>query len=236
MAVRPVLPGVTLIGLPQVNVWLLQGNGEAAVIDTGLRWYRSQLLLALDQALEPGTRITSILLTHGHCDHAGNAAFLAKRFGAELNCHRLEAPYVSARRLFGRPGLHRLMFLAGEGVFPVRRHHVDFALEDGDTVYTPIGPLRVVHSPGHTRGHVSFFHDENGWLFSGDAILNVIPFKQTTGLCIPPPIFTEDVRVAAESARRLTSLKPSALLSGHGWPRLENTATALEEFAANLAD
>jgi len=236
MSVRPVLPGVTLIDLPRENVWLLQGGGEAALIDTGLRWSRSRLLRALDQALEPGTRIASIFLTHGHCDHAGNAAFLANKFGAKIHCHRIEVPYVSTRKLYGRPGSHKLLFMAGEAIFPVRRFKVDVVLEDGDAVASPIGPLRVVHSPGHTRGHASYFHEEHGWLFSGDAILNVIPFARKTALCLSPPIFTEDIGIAARSARRLAELRPSALLSGHGWPHLDNTAEALQVFGEGLPD
>jgi glyoxylase-like metal-dependent hydrolase (beta-lactamase superfamily II) len=233
---RPVLPGVTLIDLPQENVWLLQGGGVAALIDTGLYWSRRRLLAALEQALEPGTRLTSIYLTHGHCDHAGNAAFLRTRFAAKVYCPRIEVPYVSTRRLYGWPGLHRLMFLVGEAVFPVQRFEVDVALEDGDIIPSPIGPQRVVHSPGHTRGHASYFHEANGWLFSGDAILNVIPFVRKTALCLSPPVFTEDMVAAANSARRLAELGPSALLSGHGWPHTENTAEALQSFVRGLPE
>jgi glyoxylase-like metal-dependent hydrolase (beta-lactamase superfamily II) len=229
-----VLPGVSLIDLPQENVWVLQGGGEAALVDTGLSWSRRRLMVALDQALEPGSRLTSIFLTHGHCDHAGNAAFLARQFGAKVYCHRIEEPYVSTRRLYGRPGLHKLMFLIGEAVLPVRRFPVDVLVEDGDVVPSPIGPLRVIHSPGHTRGHVSYFQEGLGCLFSGDAILNVIPFARKTDLCLSPPIFTEDIVTAASSARRLAEVRPSALLSGHGWPHTENTADALQAFVRGL--
>lgn len=236
MPVSPVLPGVHLINLPQENVWLLQGGGEAALIDTGLSWFRRRLLAAIDQALDPGTSLTSIFLTHGHCDHAGNVAFLARRFAAKIYCHRFEVPFVSTLKLYGRPGLHQLMFLAGEVLLPVRRFRVDVVLEDGDEVQTPIGPMTVVHSPGHTRGHVSYFHEQERLLFCGDAILNVIPFLRKTALCLSPPIFTEDTVTAARSACRLAALNPQALLSGHGRPLLKDTAAAVQAFTRGLPE
>src|SRR5690348_14404911 len=96
MPLLPILPGVSLVRMPLVNAWLLHDNSEAALIDTGSRWHRGQLL----RALPGGVRLTSILLTHGHCDHAGNAAFLAERFGAGLYAHTEEIDFVQTRKTY----------------------------------------------------------------------------------------------------------------------------------------
>src|SRR5438105_1689081 len=98
MLLHTVFTGVTLINLPQENVWLLHKGRDAVLIDTGLRWDRGRLLRALAEALPPDFRLHSILQTHGHCDHAGNSAFLAECHGARIHAHELEAPFLNTRR------------------------------------------------------------------------------------------------------------------------------------------
>jgi glyoxylase-like metal-dependent hydrolase (beta-lactamase superfamily II) len=231
MSLHPVFPGVTLVSLPWVNAWLLHGNGEAVLIDTGTRWDRKRLL----SVLPPGLQLTSILLTHAHCDHAGNAAFLADRLGARLIAHREEVVFMETRRTYVPRGarglsLKGLLFAAGEVVFPVQRRKVDIIVQEGDRIETPIGPLTALHTPGHTPGHVSYFHEGEGWFFSGDALINVIPWIRKTGLCLPVPIFTSDIQAGHHSARKIADLGPNALLAGHGWPLLENTAQTIRTF------
>ena len=236
MPLHPIFPGVSHIDLPWTNAWLLHHGEEAVLIDTGTRWDRKQILAALP----PGTRLTSILLTHGHCDHAGNAAFLAERFGAKLVAHEEERVYVETRRTYIPRGIRAIgprgiLCALGEMAFPVKRRKVDVIVQEGDRVDTPIGPLTVLHTPGHTPGHVSYFHEGEGWLFSGDALLNVIPFLRRTGLSLAPSIFCSDVAALRRSARRIAELGPGALLAGHGWPHTQNTATAIRAFVDRAA-
>jgi glyoxylase-like metal-dependent hydrolase (beta-lactamase superfamily II) len=233
MSLHPVFPGVSLINLPWVNAWLLHKDNEAVLIDTGTRWDRKRLLSALPR----GSRFTSVLLTHGHCDHAGNAAFLADHCGARLIAHEEEVVFMETRRTYVPRGMGALsasglLFAAGEVVFPVRRHKVDRIVQEGDRIETPIGPLTVLHTPGHTPGHVSYLHEGEGWLFSGDALINVIPWVRRTGLCLPVPVFTSDIEAGHRSARRIAELGPAALLAGHGWPLVQDTAAAIRSFIA----
>jgi glyoxylase-like metal-dependent hydrolase (beta-lactamase superfamily II) len=241
MPLRSVLPGVFLIDLPLVNVWLLLDGKEAVLIDTGTYWDRKAVVAALDEALPPGATLQKILLSHGHCDHTGNAAFLAKKYGAKLHAHHIEVPFIATRRTYIPRDLRGLgpqgiSFAVGELIFPVRRHPVEVELTGGDRVETPIGPLLVVHTPGHTMGHTSFLHEEKKWLFSGDAIINVIPWVRKTALCLPVPTFSNDMAMARRSARKMAELEPVALLPGHGWPRLENTAEDLQAFVNGLPE
>jgi glyoxylase-like metal-dependent hydrolase (beta-lactamase superfamily II) len=239
MPLRPVLPGVTLVDLPLVNVWLLHDDQEAFVVDTGSYWDRRALSAAIGTVLDRGIRLTGILQTHGHCDHAGNTAWLRRHHGAKVHAHAAEVPHISELRPYGPAGWRRLsrsglLFLAGEAVFPTRRCPVDVVLHDGDVISSPIGPLRVVHSPGHTDGHVAYLQEERGWLLSGDAIINVIPWVRRTALSLAVPVFSVSMAQCAESARRLAALDASVLLPGHGWARLENTARDVRDWAERL--
>ncbi len=99
------------------------------------------------------------------------------------------------------------------------------ALVDGDEVFG----LQIVGTPGHTAGHLAVFDADTGVLVAGDAL--------TTGekLSGSNPQFTEDEAAAAESVRRLATLKPTTILVGHGPPLTEGAAAALDELAASLA-
>jgi hydroxyacylglutathione hydrolase len=236
---RPVFPGLYQIALPWTNVWLLAKGRDAVLIDCGTCRDRRRLLAALAEALPADYRLHAVLLTHGHCDHAGNAAFLAERFGARLHAHREEVPFLAARHTYIPRGLRALgprglIFALGEAAFPVKRRAVDVTLEEGDRVETPLGPLTVIHTPGHTPGHTAYFHEREGWLFSGDALLNVIPFIMRTGLSLPPPLFSADMPGVRRSARRIAEIGPRALLAGHGWPHQQDTAAALRAFVKTL--
>src|SRR5688572_10231008 len=102
---HPVAPGVWQIAFPWTNAWLLARGGEAMLIDCGTRWDRKVLEKALEEAVPSGFTLRSVLLTHAHCDHAGNAAFLAEKYGAELVCHTLEEPFLATRCTYAPRGI-----------------------------------------------------------------------------------------------------------------------------------
>lgn len=233
--------GVFRVALPASNAWLLVKDSDAILIDNGTRRDRWRLLSLFKREYSGNLKLHSILQTHGHCDHAGNMAFLATRFGARIHAHAAEVPFLATRRTYvprGRRALSGsgLLFALGEVYWPVKRHAVDVVLHEGDHIETPLGLLTVVSTPGHTPGHISFFQEREGWLFSGDALLNIIPWVRRTGLSLPMPIFTSDMQAAHRSVRKLAELEPSALLAGHGYPHMDGTAAALKEFVKRLPE
>lgn len=85
-----------------------------------------------------------------------------------------------------------------------------------------IGPLRAIASPGHTPGHLSFLHEEQGTLLVGDC-LGVVAGR----LVRAPEQFTADLEIAEQTLHRLLALRGSRMLFGHGpelagpWGELE---------------
>ncbi len=245
MRVYRIEEGIWQISLAWSNSWLLWEGGEsseATLIDTGLRRDRGALLAGLEQIGVHQAQVRNVLLTHAHCDHAGNAAFFAGR-SAKVKLQEAEIPFLSVPRRTYRPAgigiLTRphtaLAFAIGEARFPVPRIAEGLvALAPNETISAPGGPLRVIHSPGHTPGHVAFYREHDGVLFSGDAAMNIIPIRRVVGLSLPIRFLSSDWEQSKASARRLADLAPRLLLSGHGPPLREDTAKCMQAWANTL--
>lgn len=244
MRVYRIEDGIWQISLAWSNVWLLWegGNSEAALIDSGLQEDREALRAALQQIGIAEAQVRSVLLTHAHCDHAGNAAYFAGQ-SATVRLHEDEAPFLSIpRRTYVPHGMACLLrphtalaFAIGEARYPVERMAQGLVrLAANDTIQAPGGLLRVVPSPGHTPGHIAFLRESDGVLFSGDAVMNIIPIRRVIGLSLPIRFLSADWEQAKFSARRLADLAPRLLLSGHGPPLRQDTAERLQAWAGTL--
>lgn len=112
-------------------------------------------------ATQLGITLEKILLTHGHIDHAGGTADIAARLGIPVEGPQREDAYwidqlPNQSRMFGFP--HCAAFTP------------DRWLEDGDKVHVGNVVLDVLHTPGHTPGHVCFFHAPSKLAFVGDVL------------------------------------------------------------------
>jgi hydroxyacylglutathione hydrolase len=137
------------------SVLRCDATGRAAVIDPG-----GDLHLILDLLEWEDAELEVILVTHGHFDHAGGAAELARRTGA-----RIEGPHRDDAHIVGSIATTaQARGLRGENYVPLRW------LEDGDVVTFGDQRLEVLHCPGHTGGHVAYFHREAGQAFVGDIL------------------------------------------------------------------
>ena len=98
---------------------------------------------------QQGIKVTKVLLTHGHVDHASAAGTMAEHYGVKI-----EGPH--------KDDLFLIEGLPNSGAkynFPVYKPFVpDRWLENGDTVSLGNLAFDVVHCPGHTPGHVVFVH------------------------------------------------------------------------------
>ncbi|MEY2777448.1 MAG: hypothetical protein RLY30_1546 [Pseudomonadota bacterium] len=112
-------------------------------------------------ARQLGARVEKILLTHGHIDHCGESKRLADRLGVPIEGpHRDDAFWIDQLQVQGQMfGFPRL-----DPFTP------DRWLEDGDTVMVGEQALEVLHTPGHTPGHVVFVHLGERVAFVGDVL------------------------------------------------------------------
>jgi len=115
----------------------------------------------LAAATQFGVSVEKILLTHGHIDHAGGAGELAARLGVPIEGpQREEAFWIDQLAAQGR----------SFGFPPAQPFTPNRWLEDGDTVSVGQETLQVLHTPGHTPGHVVFFHAPSRLALVGDVL------------------------------------------------------------------
>jgi len=136
-------------------IWCTK-TGEGALVDPGGEPER-----LIEAAAEHGVKLTKILVTHGHIDHAGAVADLAERLDLPV-----EGPAREDRFWIDQLAQQGARF----GFTGARPFEPDRWLADGDTVTLGDLELQVRHCPGHTPGHVIFFQPESRLALVGDVL------------------------------------------------------------------
>lgn len=135
-------------------IWCTQ-TMKGALIDPGGD------LDKLKQGVErAGVTIEKLLVTHGHLDHCGQAGVLAKELQVPIEGPQKEDIFW----------ISRLDDDGRQWQMPSESFEPDRWLEDGDTVTVGALELDVLHCPGHTPGHVVFFHQPSRFAIVGDVL------------------------------------------------------------------
>lgn len=196
------------------NTYLL-GTRDLAVIDPGPDDPRH--LAAILAALEPGQRISHILVTHAHLDHAPLARTLSQATGAPvLGFGDAKAGRSTVMQRLAERGL------AGGGEGVDAGFAPDVMLPNGAVVTGDGWQVTALHTPGHFGNHLSFLWDDA--VFSGDLVMG-----WATSLVSPPD---GDLSNFMTSCTRLAALDLRVAHAGHGAP-IVDPATRLRWLIAH---
>ncbi len=220
----PHIARVELMNATRTHIYLVRGADGDTLVDPGPVG-TAPVLLALDRRGE--FRLSRVLVTHAHPAHAGSAARVARGTGVRVFVHPADAPFLDGTRdpLLPRGRRGQLMALLGRVVDlcpPVYRL-------DPLTVGTEVAGLRVLETPGHTPGHVSLWHEADGALLSGDALV-----VEEGAPALPAATLSENPARAQAALATLGRLPIRHLLPGHGEPIFEDARARVAALLGRL--
>lgn len=226
-------PGLYFLRFPVGHVYLCADPGGLTLIDTSLPGSAPQLAAAIRQlGHEPG-ELRQVVLTHCHADHAGAAAEISARTGAQVLAGRPDAPFLRGETPVPPPdlaGWERPIYeqvrrqLPARPVQPVR---VGRELRDGDELDFGGGAITIA-VPGHTPGSTAFYLPRSRVLIAGDTIARRPDGQAMLG------VFNADPAQAAASLARLATLDAEIVCSGHADPITHDAAPLLRAAAERL--
>lgn len=174
-----------------VYAYLIYGN-RVCLIDAGFAGSDAEIFDYLKKTGRNPHDIRLLIQTHAHPDHIGGSPAIKKVSGCRVAAHGSAKPWIEdvERQFRERPTPNFRAFVKD----PVE---VDVVLQDDDDIDIGGGrSVKVLHTPGHSQGSISLLFEEEGALFSGDAI----PAEGDL------PIY-EDVPTSIRSIRRLKEIK-----------------------------
>ncbi len=202
----PTLPPAT-----HTNCYLVGGD-EMIVIDPGSPYPDQQAVLdhVVARFIEQGRRFREIIITHLHPDHIGGVMHLAEKFNLPVATHRLTAEAINGEIRVDR-------FIEDGEVIELHEASTDLTWR-----------LRAMWTPGHARGHLSFYEERTGALLTGDCVVGF-----GTVVIAPPEGNMNDYLA---SLRRFLELpRLTALMPGHG-PVIADARGRIEEYIAHRHD
>ena len=226
VSLAPGFVRIPVMPMDLVNAFALRDDdGQVTLVDAGMRGSPPRILQALAELGSSANDVTRIVVTHSHADHVGGLSGTVEATGAEVAVHVEDAEDVREGR--GAPldpstwlGRVRTRNSAADPA------PVDTVLHDGD-VLPVAGGLRVVHTPGHTPGHVSLLHEPTGTLITGDAIWNMRSRRTW-----PVMTFCSNVALTERTAHRLGELDYSTAAFMHGPEIRGDGRAAIRDFLA----
>jgi glyoxylase-like metal-dependent hydrolase (beta-lactamase superfamily II)/8-oxo-dGTP pyrophosphatase MutT (NUDIX family) len=196
----PTLPPAT-----HTNCYIV-GGSEVIIIDPASPYEEEQRALDnfLMGFLGEGRTVREIFLTHHHADHVAGANHLAGRLGVPVAAHRL-----TAQRLDGAVKIDRFV-------------------QDNEIIELPGDPawhLKVLHTPGHTRGHLCFYEENTAAIITGDLVVGV-------GTVVIDPPEGNMLQYLNSLGRLLELPRLTSLYPAHG-PVISSSRLKIEEYISH---
>jgi len=236
---QEIFPGIYRITLPlpgdkpgPVSAYLFVGE-KTSLLDTGTAKASIKLQKAFAELSVHPEDIRQVIISHGHMDHYGSASWIvsssggkAKVFAHKSDSRRIETgvdvstkTYHRFLKLMGVPYWHRHGLRVLQLIFGsmAKNCPVDSLFTENETIQIGNYKGRIIFTPGHTKGSICIFLENEGLLFSGDHILShitpnaLIMLKE--GYDLPKRLSQKEFY---ESVNKIERLKPKMIYPAHG--------------------
>ena len=231
-----VAPGVEML---ELSAMLMEGPGtlcptllwdrqDVVLVDAGLPGMVPQFREAIVKAGVSFEAVSRIIVTHHDLDHIGSLGELQQSLThpVELLSHAEEVPYIQGERppIKMTPEMRKQMEEQMKDMPAERRREmreimdqmknqklkVDRILGDGEML--PIcGGIQVIHTPGHTPGHICLYHPASKTLIAGDAL-----FVDNGNLGPAPAFINADTPMSLVSLKKLAHFDIANVIAYHG--------------------
>lgn len=228
---------VFMVGAPKSEDWVL--------IDAGIKTSANKIIKTAEGRYGKNNAPKAIILTHGHFDHIGSIFDLVKHWDVPVYAHEQELPYLTGKEdyLPPDPSVGGGLMSIVSPLYPRKgidlSKYIQALPSDGTLPNMP--DWKWIHTPGHTKGHISLFRESDRILIAGDAFTTV---KQESALAVltqrlemhgPPAYFTTDWKNAWNSVQKLEQLKPQGVFPSHGLPWYgDSFSKALEKLSTDF--
>jgi glyoxylase-like metal-dependent hydrolase (beta-lactamase superfamily II) len=194
------------------NCYLLKSETGYILIDTGVKKQRKKLETAITEAgCRPGD-LKLIIITHGHIDHIGNAAYLRDKYDSKIAMHQGDINMVTGGGMFVDAPQSLMIRLVGflmdiTGLGDFETFNPDILLEDNQSLQEYGLDATILHTPGHSKGSISILAEDV--LFCGDIFSGSMESVTT---------LIDDQTILNTSVEHLRSIPAETIYPGHGNP------------------
>jgi glyoxylase-like metal-dependent hydrolase (beta-lactamase superfamily II) len=208
-----------------VNCYLLQTSANSFLLmDTGLKDSSPQLMDALHSTIAGENRISHVTLSHMHPDHYGGTRSVLEAYQSKLAYHPEEKRLIHLASQLARQRdsvFAEEYGISNESARPFQElaeefrnapAQSDLSLNDGQVIRATNGEWTVVHTPGHTPGHVCLFDKASRVLLSGDHLLP----NETPNVPYYPLPGYRALEAYLKSLLKIRTLSPRLVLPAHG--------------------
>lgn len=223
-----------------IHPTLIWDDETVILVDAGIPSQLPEIQKVMEQVGVPFSKLNKVILTHQDLDHISGLPEILRLSDhkVEVLAHEVERPYIHgdkplikfnpeliAKRLETLPEEQRKQM---EKVFQASlkvKANVDTTIADGQ-VLPYCGGITVIHTPGHTPGHICLYLNQSKTLITGDA-LNVIDGE----LVGPKPEHASDITTAKKSLKKLIPYDIETVICYHGGVYRGNANKRLQELA-----
>jgi len=198
---------------------LIWDQEMAVLIDTGCPGQMKDLLVAMDKHGVSFDKLKVVILTHQDIDHIGSLPELLHHYGENIKvyAHELDKPYIE-----GELPLLKDVHIAN----PPKGKVDELLIDNQELPYC--GGIRVIHTPGHTPGHISLYLKQSKILVAGDSMYSENGTLQ--GIHIPT---TLDIELAQQTLKKYVDLDIASVICYHGGVSNKNINEQINKILAN---